>query len=76
MLISGFILTSIFDGKKGIPNQLKNAVRVRSNYKNYLAVILILVVSKLTTLPTAFLIFGDKPSLYVFKYDHSVSSSY
>ena len=69
MLISGFILTSIFDGKKGILDQLKNAVRVRSNYKSYLAVILILVISNLATLLTAFLIFGDKPSLYMFKYE-------
>ena len=69
MLISGFILTSIFDGKKGILDQLKNAVRVRNNYKSYLAVILILVISNLATLLTAFLIFGDKPSLYMFKYE-------
>ena len=69
MLISHFILTSIFDGKKGILDQLKNAVRVRSNYKNYLAVILILVVSNLATLLAAFLIFGDTPSLYMFKYE-------
>ena len=69
MLISGFILTSIFDGKKGILDQLKNAVRVRSNYKNYLAVILILVISNLATLLAAFLIFGDTPSLYMFKYE-------
>jgi len=69
MLISGFILTSIFDGKKGILDQLKNAVRVKSNYKNYLAVILILVITNLATLLTAFLLFGDKPSLYMFKYE-------
>lgn len=69
MLISGFILTSIFDGKKGILDQLKNAARVRSNYKSYLAVILILVISNLATLLTAFLIFGDKPSLCMFKYE-------
>jgi len=67
MLISGFILTSIFDGKKGILDQLKNAVRVRSNYKSCLAVILILMVSNLATLRTVFLIFGEKPSLYMFK---------
>ncbi|PKO14591.1 MAG: hypothetical protein CVU39_14030 [Chloroflexi bacterium HGW-Chloroflexi-10] len=69
MLISGFILTSIFDGKKGVLDQLKNAVRVRSNYKNYLAVILILVISNLATLLAAFLFFGDKPFLYMFKYE-------
>lgn len=38
-------------------------------YKSYLAVILILMVSNLATLLTAFLIFGDKPSLYMFKYE-------
>lgn len=69
MLISGFILTAIFDGKKGVLDQLKNAVRIRSNYKNYLAVILILVISNLVTLLVAFLLFGDKPSLYMFRYE-------
>lgn len=69
MLISGLILTAIFEGKKGIRDQLKSAVRVRSSYKNYLAVISILVLSNLATLLVAFLLFGDQPWLYMFKYE-------
>lgn len=69
MLISGLILTWIFDGKQAVIDQLKNAVRVSSNYKNYLAVILILVISNLATLLAAFLLFGDIPALYMFKYE-------
>ena len=67
MLLSGLILTAVFEGKKGIVDQLKSAVRIKSSYKNYLYVLLILLTANIATLILSFILFGDKPSLNMIK---------
>lgn len=63
MLISGLILTALFEGKKGIMDQLRSAIRFKSSYKNYLYILLTLVAMNIATLGLAYILYGDVPSL-------------
>ena len=63
MLLSGLLLTALYEGKPGLLRQLKDAVRFKSSLPNYLSVILPLLLANLATLLIAYLLFGDLPSL-------------
>jgi hypothetical protein len=63
MLISGLLLTALFEGKKGIMDQLKNAIRFKSSFTNYLYVLLTLLALNIVMLGLAYIIYGDIPSL-------------
>ena len=63
MMLSGFALTYIADGRDGVLAQLKSAIHVRQPPTQYLLVIGILAGCNLFALGSAWLLFGDLPSL-------------
>ncbi|PKN85235.1 MAG: hypothetical protein CVU46_11675 [Chloroflexi bacterium HGW-Chloroflexi-8] len=63
MLISGLILTALYEGKAGILDQFRNAIRFKSSFTNYFYVLITLLVANIATLMLAFLLYGDQPSL-------------
>ena len=63
MLISGLVLTALYEGKPGLLRQLKDAVRFKSSPANYLSVVLPLLLANLATLLIAYILFGDRPAL-------------
>jgi membrane protease YdiL (CAAX protease family) len=67
MLIAGLILTALYEGKAGIMDQLRNAIRFKSSYKNYLYVLLTLLALNIAALALAYLFYGDLPSLAMIK---------
>jgi len=63
MLIVGILLTALFEGKAGIMDQLRSAIRFKSSFSNYLYVLLTLIVANIVTLTLAYIFYGDRPSL-------------
>ena len=63
LLLSGLLLSALYEGKPGLLRLLKDAVRFKSSLPNYLSVILPLLLANLATLLIAYIIFGDLPSL-------------
>ena len=63
MLISGLILTALYEGQAGIMDQLRNAIRFKSSFTNYLYVLLTLLALNIATLVLAYVFYGDQPSL-------------
>jgi uncharacterized protein len=63
MLISGLLLTALYEGKAGIMDQLGNAIRFKSSFTNYLYVLLTLLAANIATLALAYILYGDQPSL-------------
>ncbi len=62
MPITGIVLVGITQGKKGIKEQLKSAVRVKAKTGHYLGILGILISAALLTLFISYLLFGDVPS--------------
>ncbi len=62
MPITGIILVGITQGKKGIREQLKSAVRIKTKGRYYLGIIGVLLAASLLTLLLAYLIYGDVPN--------------
>jgi membrane protease YdiL (CAAX protease family) len=63
MPLTGIVLVGITQGKEGIKEQLKSAVRVKAKPGHYLGILGILISISLLTLFISYILFGDVPSL-------------
>jgi membrane protease YdiL (CAAX protease family) len=62
MPLTGVVLVGITQGKKGIKEQLKSAVRIKAKPRHYLEILGILISVCLLTLLISYLLFGDVPT--------------
>lgn len=62
MPLTGIILVGITQGKKGIIDQLKSAVRIKARLAHYMGILGILVTACLITLFISYVFFGDIPT--------------
>lgn len=71
MPITGFILVALTQGKTGILNQLKSAIRFKTKPRYYIEILAILITIASLTLLLSWLLFGDKPSFAMIKNETS-----
>src|SRR5690554_6405837 len=62
MPLTGIVLVGITQGKKGIEDQLKSAVRIKAKLSHYFGILGILISVSLITLFISYILFGDVPT--------------
>lgn len=67
MPLTGIVLVGITQGKKGIRDQLRSAVRIKAKFSHYFGVLGILISVSLLTLFISFILFGDVPSFMMIR---------